>query len=121
MLLLSTGCTTVDNEPFELSESEEPAPYEEDEFPKWMEDIRRAEIVFAGSLPFTILVSNAGYGIYNLLSSGTDAYDITSITSSAAMTNEEKIQVLAIGGGLSACIAIADFIIGLFETEENIE
>lgn len=116
-----SGCATVEDEVFQLTESDEPAPYTEDEFPGWAQDLRRGEIIFAGSLPFTILLANAGYGVYNLIASGTAGYDITTITSSTSMTNDEKLYVLLAGGALSAGIAIADFIIGLFQPEDDLE
>ncbi|MBI9105513.1 MAG: hypothetical protein JEZ04_02150 [Spirochaetales bacterium] len=119
ILAFFSGCATVEDEEYSFDESDEPVPYDEEEFPEWLSDVRRAEIIFAGSLPFTILVSNVGYGIYSMISS--DAYDITNFTTTASMTNDEKLQILGIGAGISAGIALLDFILGLFEEEEDLE
>lgn len=119
LIPLFTGCATVEDKQYDLDESTEPVPYEDDEFPDWMQDLRRGEIIFAGSLPFTILISNAGFGVYNMLTSG--AYDITTVTSSSVLSNDEKLQILGIGAGISAGIALTDFILGLFEEEDELE
>ena len=116
-----TGCTTVESEEYELGESDEPVPYEEDEFPDWAKDLRRAEIIFAGSLPFTIMLSNAGYGVYGMLTSESGSGDITSFTTSTTMTNDEKFAILLTGAGLSAGLALVDWIIGLFGDGEAVE
>lgn len=38
-------------------------PYEEDEFPQWLSEIRRAESIFFGSLVITFPLTVAGYSI----------------------------------------------------------
>ncbi len=76
-------------------------PYEEDEFPIWSMELRRAETIFFGSLVLTFPVA---MGIYSLAS-----------TLGMPTPEEEYKQVLQqalIAGGLSLIIAGTDWIIG---------
>ena len=115
-LFLTAGCATVEDSEVDLNQSDEPVPYEEDEFPQWAKDLRRGEIIFAGSLPFTILASNAGYGIYKTITGGSGG--LGSLTGSSALTDSEKFMILGIGAGISAALAITDWIIGLVDNGE---
>ena len=76
-------------------------PYEEDEFPIWSQELRRAESIFFGSLVITFPVA---MGVYSLASSlGMPTPD------------NEATQVLhqaLIAGGLSLIIAGTDWLIG---------
>ncbi len=44
-----------------------PAPYRQGEFPEWAEDLRRAEIVAVGTIPFTFLVSSIFFDTYRYI------------------------------------------------------
>ena len=104
--------------------AEEPVPeeYTQEEFPGWLKQLRRAEIVFAGSIPLTILFTNIGYGIYGALSSGVlESSSIDSITESSGLTNEERYDILKISLGISGGIAALDFILGFFQQPEEDE
>ena len=48
-------------------------PYEEDEFPVWLSEIRRAESIFFGSMVITFPLTMAGYSIASSL--GADITD----------------------------------------------
>ncbi len=81
-------------------------PYEEDEFPIWSMELRRAETIFFGSLVLTFPVA---MGIYSLAS-----------TLGMPTPQEEYKQVLQqalIAGGLSLIIAGTDWIIGMVNGE----
>lgn len=75
-----------------MSNAEE---YSEDEFPKWSLELRRSEQIFFGALPLTFIAANA--------------------INSIAGTNMGFMPTLGIAAGLSACIMIADIIIGLLQ------
>ena len=121
ILLQSAGCATTADTDFVLDESSEPEPYEVDEFPVWLQDLRRAEIIFTGSIPFTLLASTAGYSIIDLIQSAGTGASITDLTSTTTMTNDDRFVILAVSGGLSALITIADYIIGIIEDGEKTE
>ena len=111
-----TGCQTTGTAAYNLKISDEPEIYQTEEFPEWIKELRRAEIIFAGSIPFTILLTNIGYGFYGVLADGLgDGYSIENLTQTTAMTTEERYNILKISFSLSGAISIADFIIGLFE------
>ena len=81
-------------------------PYEEEEFPIWSMELRRAETIFFGSLVITFPVA---MGIYSLAS-----------TLGMPTPQEEYKQVLQqalIAGGLSLIIAGTDWIIGMVNGE----
>ncbi len=96
-----------------------PSEYEEDEFPVWLQDLRRAEIIAVGSFPFTFFLSQLSYGIYRFA-----CHDFTSdyspvffmgSGSANPFTEYEKTTIILISLGLSATMALADFIIGKLE------
>lgn len=120
IFLTVTSCTTV-NPSEQLLEGDEPVEYSEDEFPNWLNQLRRAEILFAGSIPFTILLANAGYGLYGIIESGiVESYSIEDFTESSGLTDDERYDILKISLSLSGAIALADFVIGFFDsTDEN--
>ena len=116
------SCTTVKNDEYGLNNSEDPEPYSSDEFTSWMKTLRRAEIIFTGSIPFTLLLSNIGYSVYQIVTTDLqDNYSIDNFTDSSAMTAEERYDILKISLSLSGIITAADLIIGLFETEKTDE
>lgn len=119
LLAVVLSCTTVEDEEFQFDSSDEPVPYEEDEFYGWVNDLRRAEIIFFGSFPFSMILTNLGSGAAELIfSEGSSGYDITDFGSASAMTEKEKLQILLISGGISAGITIADYILGVISHEQ---
>lgn len=68
-------------------------PYEDDEFPQWALDLRRAECIFFGGIPITLPVT---YLVSNLF----DA-DLT------------LLQALGIACSVSAVITLIDYILGV--------
>ena len=117
-----TGCSTTGTAAKDPSASSEPEAYRKAEFPEWLNDVRRAEIIFAGSIPFTILMTNIGYGLYGTVADGLgEGYSIENLTQPAAMTTEDRYNILKISLGISGVISLADFIIGLFEEPDIVE
>lgn len=121
-----TSCASVGeginsaDESYVLEESDEPEPYSEEEFPRWLRTIRRAEIILVGTLPFSILLSNTAYSIYQNLSSDlTDGYSIENFADSSLMTTEDRVKVLQISLSVSGTIAAADMILGFFEKDDE--
>lgn len=70
-------------------------PYRESEFPKWSLDLRRSEIIFFGSLPL--------------------AYPVVSLALSTLGKPSSFMETLPIACSVSAVIALADYIIGLYQ------
>lgn len=76
-------------------------PYEEEEFPLWSYELRRAESIFFGSFVITLPVSMLCYNLAGQLGAPISA-DMTTGTLHSA----------AIAGGLSLAIAGIDYLIG---------
>jgi hypothetical protein len=97
------------------AQTDEPAPYVEEEFPRWALDLRRGEIIFFGTLPFSLLFTSLGY---SLIRYGVHNFDpayapaISPGPNTIPMSQGEVIGVILTGVGLSLLAAVTDFIIG---------
>lgn len=90
-------------------------PYEEDEFPAWARDLRRGEIIFFGTIPFTFFVSAFSYDIYKYASNNFNPDSAPALfgnTTPPILTNEEKIQIIAVSISLSSFLALLDYFLG---------
>lgn len=98
-----------------------PTPYAPEEFPAWIQDLRRAEIVFFGSLPFTLFYTFEAYDIGRYLASGFDADGFDALLApwpfrsaaqiGAAYTPAEKGWLIASALVASLGVAVTDFLI----------
>ena len=82
--------------------------------PQWVRDIRRAEIVLFGTLPFTVFFSRTFMDLYRTASNDWDRrYAPWPFTSAGAvtMTNDELKIMFAIAVSASLAISIADYIL----------
>lgn len=75
--------------------------YEEEEFPIWSTELRRAETLFFGSYVFTIPI--AGLALTGLKSVG---------AVSGTTTESDAIITLSVASGLSLFVASLDWVIG---------
>jgi len=84
------------------------------EFPLWARDLRRAEIVAFGSLPFTLFLSRIGVDAWRWGSNGWDsryaAWPFKG-TDAIEMSSKEARVSIAIACGASVLIAVADHMI----------
>lgn len=97
------------------AQSDEPVPYEEEEFPRWALDLRRGEIIFFGTLPFSLFFTSLGYSLIRYGINNFDpAYAPTLVPgpNTVPLSQEEIVGVILTGVGLSLLAALADFIIG---------
>jgi len=107
ILLLATICAVFPEDTSTAADSGE--EYSEEEFPGWLVDIRRGEVIAFGAFPIMMFVTNSVYSVYKGLSGGsTDTSSIFSVS----LTEDEQLDILYIGIGLSVSIAITDWIIG---------
>ncbi|QQO08037.1 hypothetical protein [Breznakiella homolactica] len=94
----------------------EPTPVKvtKEEFPLWVKDLRRAEIVAFGSFPFTIFFAITAVDTYRWATHDWDnRYAPWPVKSSGAvsMTNNELFLSLGIGIAGAVAISVADHII----------
>jgi hypothetical protein len=92
-----------------------PAPYKEEEFPRWLRDLRRAEVILIGSIPFTMFFTFETYDTYRYVTSGLDpSYAPWPFRPGSAQvyTTQEKTGIVVSALSLSLLIAAADYVIG---------
>lgn len=85
------------------------------ELPSWAKDLRRAEIVTLGSLPFTTLGATLVYSLYRY---GANDFKPAYIpnpfplsSTEAKLSTEEQIGIIATAAGISLAVGITDFIV----------
>ncbi|MBD5408291.1 MAG: hypothetical protein HDR54_02695 [Treponema sp.] len=91
-----------------------PEPYKEDEFPSWLSDLRRAEIITLGAMPFVVLDVELAYSLGTFAAHGfnTEYFKNPFASSSEnAYTTEEQKNLLLISLGICLGIGITDFIV----------
>ena len=92
--------------------SETAEPYEKDEFPGILHDIRRAEIITLGSMPFITFSATLGYSFGKYASHNFDSsYFVNpfSSTDENSFSTDEQIGILLTSLGISAGIGLTDF------------
>lgn len=98
-------------------------PYHEGEFPDWLLDVRRAEIITLGSLPFTTLSVTLAYSIYRYADNDFDQdyfpNPLAKSSSAANLTSDEQIGIITVSAALSLATGIADFIISCVKRSES--
>lgn len=92
-----------------------PEDYTEEEFPDPLKKLRRAEIIFAGSYPFSLLFTKIGYDLGEYAASGFSRSNAPQIFGGAAKEapgNDETKKILITSLYVSAAFALIDYIIG---------
>ena len=97
LLMIALCCFSLAADPIKF----EYEPYEEEEFPLWSYEIRRAESIFFGSFVITLPVSILCYNLAGSFGAPISTNPTTSTLTSAA-----------IAGGLSLAIVGIDYLIG---------
>lgn len=90
-------------------------PYQENEFPQWAKDLRRWEIIFFGTIPFSFFYTSFSYDFYRYASNDFDSIYAPAILGNKTpliRTNSEKLQIIAFSLSLSAVLAFADYLLG---------
>jgi hypothetical protein len=87
-------------------------PYGPAEFPDWQKDLRRAEILSFGSLPFVTFMSSIYYDVYRWCDNGyASGYLLWPFKPSDGvdMTEREQQNILFASIGISVGVAVFDF------------
>ena len=91
----------------------QPLPYSPDEFPQWLHDLRRGEIITIGAFPIVYLFTQLGYNIYRYSVHGGDSqYAPLGNPNQVPYSTGETIGVLLGAASLSVVVATADYLIG---------
>ncbi len=86
-------------------------PYEDDEFPQWMHDLRRAEVVFIGSFPITLLLASLSYEAFRATRDSIARTPLVDRAEFGSFSSAERTGLLVSGLSLSGLVTIADLII----------
>ena len=92
-----------------------PEPYGENEFPLWLKDLRRAEIITLGAMPFVTLNVTLGYWAINGFDTNLNPFEGTSDTTTK-YTNDQTFGIILTSLGICAGIGLTDFIVHLLKT-----
>ena len=82
--------------------------------PQWVKDLRRGEIVFFGTLPFTVFYTRTIISIFRMGQNNWDPRYAPWPFQSAgavAMTNNELILMFSIAGTVSLVVSVVDYLI----------
>lgn len=98
-------------------------PYTRDEFPDWLHDLRRAEIVSLGSLPFVTLGVTLSYSLYRYFSHDMNPdyfpNPFAKSSSAARLTTDEQLGILFTSLGISAAVGVIDFTISTIQRHKK--
>lgn len=87
-----------------------PEPYSDDEFPQFMLDLRRFEIITLGSMPFITLNSSIVYNGYKFATGKTDTFNPLA---TADYSQDEMENIIITSLCISAGIGLTDYIVNL--------
>ena len=97
----------------QADEEHTPEPYTREEFPDWLHNLRRFEIITLGTLPFTFLLSFLVYDLGRYAASGYDSnYRPISNPNPVPYTAGEQVGIVLAACTTSVLIALADYLIG---------
>lgn len=91
--------------------AETPEPYEEDEFPQTLQDLRRFEIITLGAMPFVTLDATIGYAAYQSAVNNTPFNPF----STANYSKDETLGIIFSSLAISVGIGLTDYIINLIK------
>ncbi|QNL97422.1 hypothetical protein [Treponema sp. Marseille-Q4132] len=96
-----------------------PSPYTDDEFPQFMKDLRRAEIVSLGALPFVTLTSTIVYSSARYAQHGFDSEYFPNPFAKASASNgystAEQAGILLTSAGISVGIGLTDLLVSVIK------
>lgn len=87
-----------------------PEPYSDDEFPQFMLDLRRFEIITLGSMPFITLNSSIVYNGYKFATGKSDTFNPLA---TADYSQDEMENIIITSLCISAGIGLTDYIVNL--------
>jgi len=79
--------------------------------PQWVKDLRRGEIVFFGSIPFTVFFARTFYDVYRMSRNNWDQRYAPwpfKTAGAVSMTSNELMVMFTIAGSVSFTIALLD-------------
>ncbi|MCR5764326.1 MAG: hypothetical protein K6G00_13175 [Treponema sp.] len=103
-------CENSSSSSSEESDDVIPEPYTDDEFPQWSKDLRRAEIVSLGAIPFAAISVTLAYGGYQYATGKTNSFP-NPLSRDNSYSKEEIFKLVGVSAGLGLSVGIIDFAI----------
>ncbi len=103
---------------FSADASTTPSPYTKDEFSPWLKDLRRAEIITLGAMPFVTLNVTLGFWALNGFDESLSPFAAAD-TTVTKYTNDQTLGILLTSIGICAGIGIADFLVHFLRTTDR--
>ena len=98
-----------------FAQAQTPEPYTKDEFHPVLKDLRRAEIITLGAIPFVTFIVTLGYSFSKYASHNFDSNyfpnPFAKSSDANAYTTEEQIGIILTSVGISTGIGLTDFIV----------
>ncbi|MBE6349130.1 MAG: hypothetical protein E7062_00045 [Spirochaetaceae bacterium] len=92
-------------------------PYHDIEKNPWLQDLRRAEILTLGSLPFTTMMVTLVYQVYRYGKNGFDSNyfpnPLAKTSAAANLNKDEQLGIFFSSLGLSAVVGVTDIVINV--------
>ena len=98
-----------------FSEDTTAKPYDDDEFPQTLKDIRRFEIITIGALPFVTLDTTIAYSNYRYIRNDFDEAYKPDIFSSTSYTQDEQKGIILTSVGICIGIGLSDLIVQIIK------
>lgn len=91
-----------------------PVPYGPAEFPEWQQNVRRAEIISFGSLPFVTFFSSFYYNVYRYYDHDKKEdylpWPLNTGKTTVALSEDEQKKIFTYSIGISVGVAAFDFV-----------
>ena len=94
-----------------FTEDNTPKPYDQDELPQTLKDIRRFEIITIGALPFVTLDTTLAYSTYRYAKNDFDPDYKPDIFSPSSFSQEEQKGIILTSVGICVGIGLTDLIV----------
>lgn len=97
------------------SEENSALPYDQQEFPQFLKDFRRFEIITLGAMPFVTLDTTLVYSTYRYIESGYDSDYKPNLFGASTYSQEEQKNIILTSVGVCLCIGLTDYIVQLIK------
>ena len=95
------------------TENRVPVPYGPAEFPEWQKDLRRAEILSFGALPFITFLASIYYDVYRYIDNDSDErylpWPMKKTDIAIPLTEDEQKNIFYTSAGISVGVALFDY------------
>lgn len=92
-----------------------PKPYDNDELPQTMKDLRRFEIITLGALPFITLDTSLAYSTWRYAQHDFDAEYKPDIFAASSFSQEEQRNLILTSLGICVGIGLTDLIVQIIK------